>query len=55
MAEELDEELYEELDRDEKKRGIPCPSECKRVCPMLYTPFDLAAELLYTLSDAVIC
>jgi len=50
MAEELD----EELDLDERK-GIPCPSECKRVCPILYTPFDWAAELLYTLSDVVMC
>jgi len=40
---------------EEEKGKIPCVSECKRVCPILYTPFGWGAELLYALADAVAC
>jgi len=54
MAEELDEELYEELDLDEK-RGTPCVSSIGSCCPPLELTGDWISEIIATFADILAC
>lgn len=41
------------VEEEKVERGYA--SECRRICPFVFIPFELGSSMLYTLSDVVAC